>query len=570
VGGAVKRAHTTVAADGLESEIQAWERRHAAEFALERKVEFTSDSGIPYRRLYTPADLERIGFDYSTSLGFAGEYPYTRGITPSMYRREHFLAAQYLGFSTPEETNTLFKSLQARGSKALHLAFDLPTIQGYDCDHPLARADVGKTGLSLSTIDDLAVVLDGIDISQVSVAWINNPLAVVWVAMMCVLAERRGIAWRDTLGFFQNDIIKGFLTDGQFIYPPGPSVRLATDVITFGIRQMPKARVTNLCCLQYEESACDEAQQLAFGMATGTAYIRSALRRGYDIDEIAPRISFLGCVNHRDFLVEVAKWRAARRLWSGLMRDGYGAKRPESMEPWIRVSTGGLDLITDSRDMNVARGAIACLAMAFAGIQSATPKTYDEPLGIPSVEASLTAVRTVQLVQMETGVCDVVDPLGGSYCVETLTHEVEMRAREELERIEAMGGMVAAVENGYAAGKILDAGQRHVARVASGEKLSLGLNAYPPDDAVEREDFYWPAPAAVVEDRIAQLRTYKANRDGAALEGALDRVRRVAAAPEGDENNVIFPIIEAVRVGATSGEVADALRDVYGEFRLPW
>ncbi|MCM2252613.1 MAG: methylmalonyl-CoA mutase family protein [Ramlibacter sp.] len=554
----------------IENELRAWEERHADQFAHERKPEFTSDSGIPYQRLYTPLDLEKIGFDYRKSLGFPGEAPFTRGITPTMYRTEHYLSAQYMGFSTPQETNALFKLLQAKGSKALHLAFDLPTIQGYDCDHPLAYDDVGKTGLSLSTLDDLEAVLESIDISKISVAWVNNPLAVVWVAMMCVLAERRGIAWADTLGFFQNDIIKGFLTDSQFIYPPDPSVRLATDVITFGIRHMPKARVSNLCCLQYEESACDEAHQLAFGMATGTAYIRAALERGYDIDDVAARISFLGCVNHRDFLCEVAKWRAARRLWSGLMRDRYGAKKAESMAPWVRVSTGGLDLIQDSRDMNVARGAIACLAMAFAGIQSATPKTYDEPLGIPSEEASITALRSVQLVQFETGVCDIVDPLGGSYAVEVLTHEVEQRAHAELERIEAMGGMVEAVKNGYAAKKILEAGTRHVERVTSGEKLSLGLNIYPPENATEREDFYLPAPAAVVDERIKALRAYKERRDQAALASALDKVRRVAAQPAGEDSNMIFPIIEAVRVGATSGEIAAAMKDVFGGYRLPW
>jgi len=556
--------------DDIEAELCAWEKRHADVFGAERKADFSSDSGIPYQRLYTPLDLEKIGFDYRKSLGFPGEAPFTRGITPTMYRSEHFLSAQYMGFSTPSETNALFKVLQAKGSKALHLAFDLPTIQGYDCDHPLARDDVGKTGLSLSTLDDLEIVLDSIDISQMAVAWVNNPLAVVWVAMMCVLAERRGIAWKDTLGFFQNDIIKGFLTDSQFIYPPDPSVRLATDVITFGIRHMPKARVSNLCCLQYEESACDEAHQLAFGMATGTAYIRAALKRGYDIDDVASRISFLGCVNHRDFLCEVAKWRAARRLWAGLMRDTYHAKRAESMAPWVRVSTGGLDLIQDSRDMNVARGAIACLAMAFAGIQSATPKTYDEPLGIPSEQASVTALRSVQLVQFETGVCDIVDPLGGSYAVETLTHEIEQRARAELERIEAMGGMIEAVKNGYAAKEILDAGTRHVARVTSGEKLSLGLNIYPPDNPTEREDFYLPAPAAVVDERIAALVEYKTRRDQGALAKALDKVRQVAAQPESDDANMIFPIIEAVRIGATSGEIAGAMRDVFGEFRLPW
>ena len=554
----------------IEAELRAWERNSAQEMAEERKPEFASDSGIPYQRVYTPVDLEQIGFSYQKSLGLPGEYPYTRGITASMYRREHILAAQYIGYSTPKETNALFKDLQAKGSKALHIAFDLPTIQGYDCDHPLARDDVGKTGMSLSTLDDLAGLLDGIDISKVSIAWVNNPLAVVWVAMMCVLAERRGIKWADTLGFFQNDIIKGFLTDGQFIYPPDPSVRLATDVITFGIRHMPKARVTNLCCLQYEESACDEAQQLAYGMATGIAYIRSVLKRGYDIDEVAPRISFLGCVNHRDFLCEVAKWRAARRLWAGMMRDDFGARRKDSMAPWIRVSTGGLDLIKDSRDMNVARSAIACLAMAFAGVQSASPKTYDEPLGIPSVEASLTALRSVQLVQSETGVCDIIDPLGGSYAVETLTHEVELRTRAELEKVEGMGGMVEAVKNGYAAKQILAAVQRHVSRVTSGEKLQLGLNIYQPDDAVERDDFYWPAPAAVVEERIAALIKYKAGRDQGALAKALDQVKRTAEGPEGDDNNLVFPIIAAVRLGATSGELADALRQVFGEYRLPW
>jgi len=328
--------------------------------------------------------------------------------------------------------------------------------------------------------------------------------------------------------------------------------------------------VTNLCCLQYEESACDESQQLAFGMATGIAYIRSALKRGYDIDEVAPKISFLGCVNHRDFLCEVAKWRAARRLWARMMKEDFGAKKPESMSPWIRVSTGGLDLIKDSRDMNVARGVLACLAMAFAGIQSATPKTYDEPLGIPSEEASLTALRSAQLVHYETGVCDVVDPLGGSYCIETLTKEIEDRAKKHLDKIEEMGGMVEAVKKGYAAQEILEAGHRHVRRVESGEKKQLGVNIFPPDESEERTDFYMPAPVAVIEDRIAKLKAYKKNRDQAALQKALDKVKRCAEGEESDENNVIFPIIEALRVNATSGEIGQALREVFGEYRLPW
>ncbi|MEW6266262.1 MAG: methylmalonyl-CoA mutase family protein [Thermodesulfobacteriota bacterium] len=554
----------------LKGEFQEWEKSQEEAFRQERKQDFSSDSGLPYQRVYTPLDLKKNGFDYMKSLGFPGEYPFTRGISPSMYRKEYYLAAQYIGFSTPEETNKLFKSLQAKGSQALHLAFDLPTIQGYDCDHPLALDDVGKTGLSLSTMDDLAMVLDGIDLSKVSVAWINNPLSVAWVAMMCLLGERKGLAWKDVMGFFQNDIIKGFLTDGQYIFPPDPSVRLATDVITFGIKHMPKARVTNLCCLQYEESACDESQQLAFGMATGIAYIRSALKRGYDIDEIAPKISFLGCVHHRDFLCEVAKWRAARRLWARMMKEEFGARKPESMAPWIRVSTGGLDLVKDQRDMNVARVALACLAMALAGIQSATPKTYDEPLGIPSEEASLTAVRSAQLVHYETGVCDVVDPLGGSYCLETLTDEIEERTRRHLKKIEEMGGMVEAVKNGYAARIILDQGLRHVKRIESGEKKQLGVNIFPPDKLIEREDFYWPAPAAVVEERIAKLRKYKQGRDMSRLQKTLDKIKKVAEAEESEENNLVFPIMDAFRIGATSGEVAQALREVFGEYRLPW
>lgn len=554
----------------LEREIERWEHEHRDAIADERKAEFTSDSGIPYQRVYTPLDLERIGFDYQSSLGMPGEYPFTRGITPSMYRREFFQASQYLGFSTPEETNKLFKSLQAKGSQALHIAFDLPTIQGYDCDHPLAFDDVGKCGVSLSTMEDLAQILDGVDVSRISVAWVNNPLSVVWVAMMCLIGERQGVDRKRILGFFQNDIIKGFLTDGQYIFPPDPSIRLASDVITFGIRHMPKARVTNLCCLQYEESACDEAHQLAFGMATGIAYIRSVLRRGYDIDEIAPRISFLGAVHHRDFLCEVSKWRAARRLWARMMKEDFGARRPESMAPWIRVSTGGLDLVADSRDVNVARVSLACLAMAFSGIQSATPKTYDEPLGIPSEEASLTAVRSVQLVHQETGVCDVVDPLAGSYAVETITHEIEQRTLKHLRTIEEMGGMVEAVKNGFAAGEILQAVTRHVERIESGAKPQLGVNVFKPEVRKERSDFYYPAPAAVVEDRIQKLRRYKQDRNQHALQKALGDVKRTAEAPESDENNLIFPIIEALRAKATSGEIADALRDVYGTYKLPW
>ncbi len=554
----------------IKSKLTEWEELNEEEFRKERKKEFASDSGIPYKRVYTPLDLEEKNFNYLDSLGFPAEFPFTRGITPSMYRKEHYLAAQYIGYSTSEETNKLFKFLQSKGSQALHLAFDLPTIQGYDCDHPLAIDDVGKTGLSLSTLEDLATVLEGIDISKVSVAWVNNPLSVVWVAMMILLGERQGLKWKDTLGFFQNDIIKGFLTDGQFIFPPEPSVRLATDVITFGIRHMPKARVTNLCCLQYEESACDEAQQLAFGMATGIAYIRSALKRGFHIDEVAPKIAFLGCVHHRDFLCEVAKWRAFRRLWANMMKEQFGAKKPESMAPWIRVSTGGLDLVKDQRDTNVARVALACLAMAFAGIQSATPKTYDEPLGIPSEEASLTAVRSAQLVHYETGVCDIIDPLGGSYCVETLTFEIEERTRRHLEKIESMGGMVEAVKNGHAAQEIYTSAYRHQKRIESGEKPQLGVNIFPPDKYKERDDFYWPAPTAVIEERMNKLREFKKNRDNQKVREALDKVKEMAEANECEENNLIFPIIETIRVGATSGEIAQSLREVYGEYRLPW
>jgi methylmalonyl-CoA mutase N-terminal domain/subunit len=554
----------------VQSKLEEWEKTNESEFKKERKKEFTSDSGIPYKRVYTPLDLKDKNFDYLTSLGFPGEYPYTRGITPSMYRKEYWLTAQYIGFSTPEETNKLFKYLQARGANALHLAFDLPTIQGYDCDHPLALDDVGKTGISLSTVEDLAAILDGVDLSKLSVAWVNNPLSVLWVAMMVAIGERQGLQPKDVMGFFQNDIIKGFLTDSQFIFPPEPSVRLATDVIEYGIKYMPKARVTNLCCLQYEESGCDEAQQLAFGMATGIAYIRSVLKRGFDIDEVAPKIAFLGCVNHRDFLCEVAKWRAFRRLWAKIMKEEFGAKKPESMAPWVRATNGGLDLIKDARDMNVARGALGCLAMAFAGIQSATPKTYDEPLGVPSKESSLVAVQSSQLVHFETGVCDVIDPLGGSYCVEALTYEIEERAKQYLDKIEAMGGMVEAVKNGYAAQEILSAGYRHEERIQSGEKLLLGVNIFPPEEFKERDDFYWPAPAAVIEERIKNLREYRKKRDQKKVREALDKVKKVAEAKECSENNLIFPLLEAVRVGVTTGEVGEALREVYGQYRPAW
>lgn len=543
----------------------AWSQKNSDAFEKERQTEFKLPSGINIKRIYTPLDLEEIGFDYVKDLGFPGEYPATRGMDPTMYRTKPYTVGQIQGFATPEECNALFKDLLAKGNEAIPLAFDLPSTLGYDADHPKARHDVGQCGISLSSLYDLETAFNGIDLTKIQVTYISNPPIINWLAMHVALAQKRGYDLHELQGNMQNDILKGYLTDGQYIFPPRQSMRLAADVIEYAVRNLPKVCPINVMLYQLNEAGADEVQAVAFTLALAIAYLEAALERGIDIDEIAPKYRFGTSVNHRDFFAEIAKIRVLRRMWAKLIKERYHAKNPRSMSAWVRARSGGIWLNRNDGDLNVARSAIATLALALAGVQSTNPCTRDEPLGIPSSEASLAAIRMAQLVAYETGVGNTVDPLGGSYYLEHLTSEIEQRATKQLEEIENMGGAVAAIESGYISKELARSAFGHQAGIDSGETIVIGVNKFPVD-APDRGDFYRPS-SQVVEKRISQIIDFKRNRNKTEIRKALDRVRQAAENKPGPENNLIYPILEAVKVGVTSGEICEIFRQVFGEYK---
>ena len=517
----------------------------------------TTVSGRPVNRLYTADDLRGLAPPPAP-----GAFPYTRGIHAGGYAGKLWTMRQFAGYGTPEETNRRYHELLAAGGAGLSVAFDLPTLMGRDPDHPLAQGEVGKCGVSVAALDDVERLFDGIDLGAVTTSMtINSPAAVIF-AMYLVAAERRGVPWAALSGTLQNDILKEYIAQKEYIYPPVPSMRLVTDTFAFCARETPRWNTISVSGYHIREAGATALQELAFTLRDGVEYVQYGVDAGLDVDRFAPRISFFFNA-HNDFFEEIAKYRAARALWAAAMRDRFGARDERSWKLRFHAQTAGVSLTAQEPHNNVVRTAVQALAAVMGGANSLHTNALDEALSLPTREAALLALRTQQVIAHESGVTAHVDPLGGSFFLERLTHDLEEGAREYWRRIDDLGGMVAAIEAGFPQREIAESAYRFQREVESGERTVVGVNDRAGETGAGVETLYIDEAAAAAQcDRIAALR---ARRDGAAVARALDRLRETALGP----GNLMPPLLDAVRADATLGEMCDALRDVWGEYEEP-
>jgi methylmalonyl-CoA mutase, N-terminal domain len=513
-----------------------------------------TDSGIEIQPVYgpesTPIEPER--------LGEPGQWPYTRGIHPQMYRQRLWTMRQYAGFGSAEETNARFRYLLAAGQTGLSVAFDLPTQMGYDSDHPKAAAEVGRVGVAIDSLADMEVLLDQIPLGEVSTSMTINATAAILLLLYELVAEKQGVPPEKITGTTQNDILKEYTARGTYIYPPKPSMRIITDVFAYCRDRLPRWNTISISGYHMREAGSTAVQEVAFTVADGIAYVQAALDAGLAVDDFAPRLSFFFAC-HMNFFEEVAKFRAARRLWAHVMKERFGAKDPKSMMLRFHTQTGGATLTAQQPENNIVRTALEALAAVLGGTQSLHTNSYDEALSLPSEKAATIALRTQQVLGYETGVPDSADPLGGSWMVESLTDEIESRARDYLERIDSMGGAVEAIESGWMKGEIEDAAYRIAQAIESGERVVVGVNKFVQE----------PEPVEIMQldpelqrRQVARLEEVRRNRDQAAVDAAL---KSLSEAAKGSDN-LLYPMREALAAYATLGEVSDTLREVFGEY----
>lgn len=530
----------------------------------ERKQRFETDSGIPVKALYTPLDVAER--DYVGALGFPGEYPFTRGVDPNMYRSELYKTSQFAGFATPAETNQLYRRLLAQGMTSLYMACDLPCQLGYDSDHPKAQGEVGMCGVAINSLLDMETILDSIDLERTRITIVANANAAVILAMLDVVAERRGLDKTKITGFLQNDVMKEYIARNTYIFPIDPSLRLHSDTVVYCKQSLPNFHPFNPISYQIREAGANAVQEAAFTLANAATYVENAAKRGIGADDLGP-LFFTIIVNHRDFFEEIAKIRAMRRIWARLMREKFGAKNDASCALRFHASQGavGLNLMRSLPEANIVRCTLAGFAGVLSGAQSVGTRTMDEAYGIPSAKASLIALRSLQIIAEETGVTNTVDPLAGSYFVEALTDEVEKRINQYLARIEALGGMVSAIKQGYIQDEIIRSAFAYEIDLQEKRKITVGMNLHADPEEEYREHIPYRFDAARQRKQIQELKEFKRRRNAAQVAAALDRVRTVAAQPEGNENNLMLPIKEAVKSYATLGEIFDTLKEVFGE-----
>ncbi len=522
----------------------------------ERREVFQTSSGIPLKRLYTPEDAPQ---DYDEALGYPGQFPFTRGAQPTMYRGRFWTMRQYAGYATAEESNARYRYLLDAGQTGLSVAFDLPTQIGYDADDPMALGEVGRVGVSISSIHDMARLFEGIPLDKVSTSMTINAPAAILLAMYVAVARRQGVPQEKLRGTVQNDILKEYLARGTYIFPPKPSMRLITDLFAYCQQYIPKWNTISVSGYHIREAGSTAVQEVAFTLANGIAYVAAARDAGLDVDDFAPQISFFFNA-HNQFLEEIAKFRAARRLWAHIMRDRFGAKDPRSMRLRFHAQTGGSTLTAQQPQNNVVRVTLQALAAVLGGAQSLHTNSMDEALALPSEEAVQVALRTQQIIAYESGVADTVDPLGGSYALEALTQEIYDRALAYIEQIDSMGGALAAIENGFMHTEIQDAAYAYQQAVESGDQVVVGVNRF----AVE-EDYHGellrvdPAIERRQRERLAALR---AERDKGKVHALMGRLESAA---RGSEN--LMPLfIECVEHDVTLGEICGVLREVFGEY----
>ena len=526
--------------------------------------ELRTHAGFPIKPLYGPEDLADV--DVGRDIGRPGEYPFTRGIHSTMYRERLWTMRQYVGFGTPTETNGRFKYLMAHGQDALNVAFDLPTQLGLDSDDPRAEGEVGRVGMAIDTLADMEDAFAGIPLDRVSVSLTINGMAAPITAMYYVVAEKQGAAADRVVTTPQNDILKEFVARGTWIYPVEPSLRLVADLIEFSAKRYPRSNPVSVCGYHIREAGCTTAQEMAYGLLIAAAYIERMLARGISVDDFAPRISFNFTAWGKIF-EEVAKFRAGRRLYARMLRERFGATNPKSWMFRTLIGGGGSAFVVQEPENNIVRGAYIALAAALAGAQTMALPTYDEAYTIPSAKAQLIALRTMQICAEESGAADTVDPLGGSYYVEALTSAMETEILEEMARVERMGGIVEAVKSGALQAEVARQAYRFEQKLASGEIPKVGANCHVGDTpaAADREVELYASDPQVAVAQIARLERIRRDRDGGAVARALARLRDEARAA----GNLMDPIVEAVKAYATLGEIARALKDVFGEHKEP-
>jgi methylmalonyl-CoA mutase, N-terminal domain len=539
---------------------QRWERE-VLEPALakspERDVPFTTISGRPIDRLYTPDDLQ--GFDYQRDLNSPGEYPYTRGIHPSGYRGKLWTMRQFAGFGTPEETNERYRTLLAAGGTGLSVAFDLPTLMGRDPDHPLSLGEVGKCGVSIVSLADMERLFDGISLADITTSMtINSPAPMIF-AMYLVVAEKQGADWRKLSGTIQNDILKEFIAQKEYIYPPRESMRLVTDVFGFCAKEVPRWNTVSVSGYHIREAGSTALQELAFTLRDGIEYVQYGMDAGLEVDDFAPRISFF-FNSHSDFFEEIAKFRAARKLWAEVMRERFAAKDERSWKLRFHTQTAGVSLTAQQPYNNVVRTALQALAAVLGGTNSLHTNSLDEALALPTADAATLALRTQQIIAHESGVPNTVDPLGGSWFLERLTLDMEQGAKDYFASIDRLGGMVEAIEQGFPQREIADASYKFQQAVERREKVIVGVNDYVQEDEAPVPILYIDETTA--DKQLARLDTVKRTRDTDAVNRALDSLRDAARGTA----NTMYPLLDCARADATVGEMCDALREVWGEY----
>jgi methylmalonyl-CoA mutase, N-terminal domain len=532
------------------------------------RARFTTVSGVPIRRLYTQADLPE-DWSYEKYLGYPGEPPYTRGIHASGYRGKLFTMRQFSGFASPEETNRRYKYLLASGGSGLSVAFDLPTLMGYDSDHAASEGEVGKCGVAIDSLEDMEILFSGIDLEKTTVSMtINSPASVLW-AMYLVVAEKQGADWKKISGTIQNDILKEYIAQKEYIYPPAPSMRLVVDTFEFGSIFTPKFNTISISGYHIREAGSTALQELAFTLYDGVEYVEWARRRGLDVDEFGPRLSFFFNA-HNDFFEEIAKYRAARKIWAQVMRERFGAKSPRTWLMRFHTQTAGVSLPAQQPLNNIARVALQALAAVLGGTQSLHTDAYDEAFALPTEDAARIALRTQQILAYESGITQTIDPLGGSYFLEKLTLQMEKGALDYFAKLDAMGGMVKAIERGYPQKEIAESSYQYQRAVEAKEKIIVGVNEF----SVEEE----PPNTLYIDETVAQqqsakLKALRERRSSDDVKRGLEALKKAAAQePRVESNgnvssaNTMPYIIEAVRAYATVGEICDALREVYGTY----
>ena len=557
----LKGGIVTLNQEDLKGEYGRWKNGPYAKTCArfpERKEAFKGSSGIEVKPLYTPLDIEQI--DYLSDLGFPGEFPYARGVQPTMYRGRFWTMRQYAGFATAEESNRRYKYLLEQGQTGLSVAFDLPTQIGYDSDHELSAGEVGKVGVAIDSLADMETLFDGIPLDKVSTSMTINAPASMLLAMYIAMAEKQGVSAEKLNGTIQNDILKEYAARGTYIFPPKPSMRLITNIFEYCSTAVPKWNTISISGYHIREAGATAVQEVAFTLADGIAYVKAAVDAGLDVDDFGPRLSFFFNA-HNDLLEEVAKFRAARRLWARIMRDRFGAKDPKSMQLRFHTQTAGCTLTAQQPDNNIVRVTLQALAAVLGGTQSLHTNSRDEALALPSQDSVRIALRTQQIIAYESGVADTIDPLAGSYYIEALTDEIERAAADYIRRIDEIGGAPAAIERGFIQAEIEESAYRYQMEIESGDRTIVGLNDFQIEEA--RPSGLLKVDPAVGDLQCRKLAQLRAERDNAAVEASLAALMQAA---QGSDNLMPF-ILGAVRAYATLGEMCGVLRGVFGEYK---